>query len=204
MVRIVKKPEVRKLEIVQAARDLFLTRDYDQVTMQDVVDALGLAKGTVYYYFPSKEDLLEAVVEHLIDEATAHMQTLVDNAGGAAALKKLELLVRGGRMKEEHANLLETIHRPGSSGLHARLLAAAILKQAPLYAGVIEQGCREGIFHTESPLEAAEFMLTGVQFLTDMGIHPWSGEDLARRAKAFPALLESLLAAPRGSCNFLF
>lgn len=203
MVRTVKKPEVRRLEIVHAARGLFLARGYDQTSMQDVVDALGLAKGTVYYYFPSKEELLEAVVEDLIEEATEHMQALVDSSEGSA-LEKLELLVRGGRMQDDNADLLEHIHLSGNSGLHTRLLAVAILKQAPLYAGVIAQGCREGIFRTESPLEAAEFMLTGVQFLTDMGIHPWENEDLARRAKAFPKLLEQLLDAPRGSCSFLF
>jgi AcrR family transcriptional regulator len=203
MVRSVKKPEVRKLEIIRAARGLFLSRGYDQTSMQDVVDALGLAKGTVYYYFPSKEDLLEAMVADLIDETTDRMQVLVENAGGSA-LEKLELLVRSGRMQDENADLLAYIHRPGNNGMHARFLAVAVLKQAPLYAAVIEQGCREGLFHTESPLEAAEFMLTGVQFLTDMGIHPWEREDLARRAKAFPVLLEQWLDAPRGSCSFLF
>jgi len=203
MVRTVKKPEVRRLEIVRAARTLFLSRGYDQTAMQDVVDALGLAKGTVYYYFPSKEYLLEAVVEDLIDEATEKMQDLVDQAEGGA-LDKLEQLVKGGRMQDENADLLETIHLPGNSALHTRLLAVGILKQAPLFAAVIEQGCREGVFRTESPLETAEFMLTGVQFLTDMGIHPWKDGDLARRAGAFPSLLEQLLDAPRGSCSFLF
>jgi AcrR family transcriptional regulator len=58
MVRTVKKPDVRKAEILKAARHLFQTKDYESTTMQDVINALGIAKGTIYYYFKSKEDLL--------------------------------------------------------------------------------------------------------------------------------------------------
>ncbi len=58
MVRTVKDPEVRKTEIIKSARRFFQTRDYDKTTMQDVMVELGIAKGTIYYYFKSKEELL--------------------------------------------------------------------------------------------------------------------------------------------------
>jgi hypothetical protein len=74
---------------------------------------------------------------------------------------------------------------------------------APLYASVIQQGCEEGIFQTEYPLECAEFLLSGVQFLTDIGMHPWSEADLIRRVIAFPTIVETQLQAPRGSFSFL-
>ena len=60
-----------------------------------------------------------------------------------------------------------------------------------------------GVFQTEYPLESGELLLTGIQFLTDLGIHPWSQEELIRRAMAFPALIEAQLRAPKGSFNFL-
>jgi AcrR family transcriptional regulator len=203
MVRIVKKPEDRKAEIIKTARHLFLARDYDQTTMQDVVEAVGVAKGTVYYYFPSKEDLLEAVIADINAEAYELMAAALEASEGNA-LDCLKVLVSAGRIEGEETALLEVIHRPGSAGMHARLLAAAIQKQAPLYARVVEQGCREGLFDCESPLETSEFILTGIQFLTDTGIYSWSGEDLARRGSAFPNLLERLLSAPAGSFQTLF
>jgi AcrR family transcriptional regulator len=167
-----------------------------------VVDALGLAKGTVYYYFPSKEDLLEAMVADLIDETTDRMQALVETEGGNA-LQKLRLLIQSGSLEDENKELLEGLHKPGSAGLHIRLLAAALVNQAPLFAALVEQGCREGLFHTETPLETSEFILGGVQLLTDMGIHPWSPDDLNRRMQALPSLIERLLGAPPGSFDFL-
>ena len=87
--------------------------------------------------------------------------------------------------------------------MHTRLLVATLMKQAPLYAKLIQQGCEEGIFKTSTPLECAEFILSGLQFLTDLGIYPWAKEDLMRRFKAFPKLIEQLLQAPQDSFHFI-
>jgi AcrR family transcriptional regulator len=202
MVRIVKKPDVRRAEIIKAARDLFQTRDYEHTTMQDVMDELDIAKGTIYHYFKSKEELLEAVIQDIVDQAVDYMQSVVDNAGGNA-LEKIQLLVAAGKMAQENDKILEQIHHPGSAGMHVRLLAVTFTKQAPLYAKLFQQGCDEGLFQTETPLESAEFILTAIQFLTDQGISSWSDEDLYRRAKAIPVLIERILNAKPGSFRFL-
>ena len=69
MARIVKKPEERRQEIIEAARELFQAKDYEKTTMRDVMDKLGIAKGTIYHYFRSKEDLLEDEwVRKIIDD----------------------------------------------------------------------------------------------------------------------------------------
>jgi AcrR family transcriptional regulator len=202
MSRTVKKPEERRADIVKAARRLFQAGDYEQTTMQDVMNSLGIAKGTIYYYFSSKEDLLEAVIEDMVEESTQHMQSLVEASHGNA-LEKLRTLITAGNIADENDEILEQLHRPGNAGMHTRLLAAALQKQAPLYARLVQQGCEEGLFHTDTPLETSEFILAGVQFLTDQGIHAWTPETLMRRSQALPTLIENLLKAQPGSFQFL-
>jgi len=202
MVRVVKKPEERRHEIITAARELFQEQQYEKTTMKDVMDKLGIAKGTIYHYFKSKDELLEAVVEQTVDDYVAAMQTLLDKTEGTA-LERLQKLIASGNIAEDEDHLLDQLHRPGNVGMHTRQLAITISKVAPLYASVIQQGCEEDIFQTEYPLECAEFLLTGIQFLTDFGIHPWSQADLMRRVIAFPTLVETQLQAPKGSFSFL-
>jgi len=202
MARTVKKPEERRTDIVKAARFLFQSRDYDQTTMQDVMEYLGIAKGTIYYYFKSKEELLEAVINDIVDERLAQMQAVLAASSGNA-LERLRALVTAGNMAGENEELLEQLHRPANYAMHARLLATALQKQAPLYAALFEQGCAEGLFQTDTPLETAEFILSAVQFLTDEGIYPWTQETLLRRARAIPALIETQLKAKPGSFQFL-
>ena len=202
MSKRVRRPEQRRREIIDAAHELFQTQQYDATTMTDVMNKLGIAKGTIYHYFNSKEELLEAVVEKSVDEYVAMMQMILDGTKGTA-LERIQVLITSGNIANEDDQILEQLHRPGNVGMHTRQLAVAMSRLAPLYATVIQQGCDEGVFQTENPLECAEFLLIGIQFLSDIGVYPWSRAELERRVAAFPALIEAQLKAPKGSFRFL-
>lgn len=202
MVRTVKKPEERRQEIIVIARELFQRKNYESTTMQDIMNALGIAKGTIYHYFKSKEELLEAVIEDSVHEYIAGMEKVLNETEGTG-LDKMRTLIISGNVEKQYEDILEHLHRPGNVSMHTRQLAVTVSKLAPLYEISIQQGCEEGIFQTKHPLECAEFLLAGIQFLTDIGFHSWSGEELTRRAMAIPALIEAQLHAPKGSFDFL-
>lgn len=197
MTRTVKKRDVRLREIIQAAKELFLEKDYESTSMQDVIEKLQIAKGTVYHYFKSKADLLEAVVQDMVDKYISCLEEALKASKGTA-LEKMQLLIESGKN-----SAIEELHKPGNRGMHVQLLAVTIQTLSPLYARLIEQGCEEKLFHTENPLESAEFLLTGIQFLTDQGCYPWSEEAILRRRSAIPTLIESVLKAKKGTFNFL-
>lgn len=203
MKRIVKDPTERKAEIIKAARDLFLTKEYDKITIQDVMNRLGIAKGTIYHYFDSKEALLEAVVVEMVDTKFAQIEAMLKKSK-ETALEKIEKVVKLGSMARENSELLNSLHNSANATMHLRILVETLSKLTPIYEKLICQGCDEGIFYTKYPLESAEFLLSATQFLTDTGIYPWMQEDIKRRNKAFPRLIEQLLGAPLGSFDFLF
>ena len=60
--RISKDPEARKDELIEAAERLFLEKGYDNTAVGDIVRAVGVAQGTFYYHFKSKEDILGAII----------------------------------------------------------------------------------------------------------------------------------------------
>jgi AcrR family transcriptional regulator len=203
MIRVVKKPEERRREIVSTSRNLFLKQGFESTTMQDVMTKVGIAKGTAYHYFKSKEGLLEAVVEDMVADYMAVVEKALKECQGNA-LDKMRVLVSVARTTPREKETLDNLHQPGNRGMHVLLLAFTLSKLAPLYASVICQGCKEGHFRTEHPLECAEILLAGIQFVTDIGYYPWSQQNLERRAKAIPALIEDLLHTPKGTFNFLF
>lgn len=202
MVRIVKAPNERKEEIIQCACQLFLTQGYDKTTMKDVMDNLQIAKGTIYHYFRSKEELLEAVIETIAEHDYEKLRGSLAKSQGNS-LEKLMILATAQQTESHDEILLAELHKPGNAGMHIRLLAKMISRQAILYGKVIEQGCREGIFTTDHPLECAEFILSAISFITDTGVYSWSEEELSRRINALPSLVEQQLGAPAGAFNFL-
>jgi AcrR family transcriptional regulator len=66
--RIVKEHEERKSEILDAAEQLFAARGYEAATVNDILGAVKIAKGTFYYYFKSKEEVLDTFIERSIGE----------------------------------------------------------------------------------------------------------------------------------------
>ena len=67
--RIVKEAEVRKEEILDAAETLFAAKGFDNTSTGDILDAVGIARGTLYYHFRSKEEILDGVIQRITDSS---------------------------------------------------------------------------------------------------------------------------------------
>jgi AcrR family transcriptional regulator len=72
-----RKPAVRRAELLQAAERLFLERGIDGASIDDVAAAAGVAKGTVYLYFASKDELVAAVRERFAEAMAEHIAARV-------------------------------------------------------------------------------------------------------------------------------
>ena len=63
MARIVKEPEIRHEELIDISEKLFLKNGYEQTAVSEIVKEANVAQGTFYYYFKSKDDVLNAIIE---------------------------------------------------------------------------------------------------------------------------------------------
>ena len=63
--RIVKEAEERREEILDAAEKLFTAKGFDNTSTGDILDAVGIARGTLYYHFKSKEDILDGAIQRI-------------------------------------------------------------------------------------------------------------------------------------------
>ncbi|TKH46201.1 helix-turn-helix transcriptional regulator, partial [Bacillus cereus] len=66
--RIVKEYEERRKEILETAERLFLTKGYTKTTVNDILKEIGIAKGTFYHYFKSKEEVMDEIIMRIIKE----------------------------------------------------------------------------------------------------------------------------------------
>jgi AcrR family transcriptional regulator len=74
-----------RMRIVASAIEAFRTRSYAEVSVADIAESAGMAKGNVYRYFPSKESLLAAAIDSLLDDTTERFQTAIEALGGVEA-----------------------------------------------------------------------------------------------------------------------
>ena len=78
VVAVVPRQRLRKrerhAEILKAAARIFHERGYTATSVQDVADAVGILKGSIYYYIDTKEDLLAEVVEKVHERALEQLE----------------------------------------------------------------------------------------------------------------------------------
>lgn len=65
--RVVKEAEARRNEILDAAEILFTGKGYAKTTIIDILEAVGIAKGTFYYHFKSKEEVMDAIIDRIVE-----------------------------------------------------------------------------------------------------------------------------------------
>ena len=73
-------PVERRAAIIAEARALFLVRGYAPVSMQQIADAVGINKATLYHHFRDKDDLFLAVMAGEIDFACGRIAAAIDGA----------------------------------------------------------------------------------------------------------------------------
>jgi AcrR family transcriptional regulator len=86
-----EKREATRQEILTAARSMFQEKGYDATSVDDLVLAANVAKGTFYYHFNSKDELLHALQEMVIDEFATQARTKLTE--GVSPLKVLSEFV---------------------------------------------------------------------------------------------------------------
>ena len=73
----------RTAEIIQAATAVFAEKGFDGATMEDIADAVGINKATIYLYFESKDALIRAIAEQLFAQELTGLQAAHDLPGSA-------------------------------------------------------------------------------------------------------------------------
>jgi AcrR family transcriptional regulator len=211
MTRIVKAPGERRSELIATAQRLFYTKGYEHTSVSDIVKEIGVAQGTFYYYFGSKQAILEAVVEELIAQSVVLMQAIIaDHTLDAIAKWKKTIQVINDWKIGRKADLIaisRILRMDGNLRLRCQLQSKAVQLITPELAQIVAQGCEEGVFRTEYAVETAEcaiaILYSFSDALTDIVLNPEEYEapiTLAQcKFKAAQTAIERVLGAPSGS-----
>jgi len=201
--RVVKKPEVRKTEILDAAEALFYTKGYMHTTIIDILESVNIAKGTFYYYFPSKEDVMDAIVMRYIEREVERATAIAENETMTALEKFSALILWRDEGNTEKEKAVEMMQQVPNAQLQQKKMIETINQLSPIMENVAAQGIAEGAFRTEYPREAIEFLLITSLTMFDEGWFDWAPEQLLRKVEAYCLMAELLLGTKEGSFGFV-
>ena len=197
MTRVAKPADVRRQEILHAAVDLFAAKGYAATTVNDILDRVGIAKGTFYHHFSSKEAVMRAVVLQVGDEATAQAEAIAADETQPPP-DRILAIIASQRLAGDRAALIDALHEAGNAEFHLLSLTATVNRLTPIIADVVRQGIADGQFDTPYPEEAVAILLSAASFLTDEGFEGYQPD----QKRVIPALLvaaERLFGAEAGT-----
>ncbi len=153
--------EVRHQELIEAAIAVFATKGVSAASVDDIVRAAGVAKGTFYLYFATKDDAVNAVAASMVER-------VADRIGAAAADSSRSpverLLAFGAEVRQVgdepyERDLIEVFHRPENRALHDRMSERALVRLTPAVARIIADGTAGGQFRPQDPDRAAAYVM---------------------------------------------
>ncbi len=157
--RVVKDAEVRRSEILDAAEELFGSKGFDQTSTNDILDRVGIARGTLYYHFRSKEEILDAMIARMADRLIAEAAKVAGDRS-VPVLERLPKTVLALNVDSSLGDeVMQQVHRPQNALLHQKLEERLLRGVIPLIALLVEDGIAQGIFRTDYPREAAEMIM---------------------------------------------
>lgn len=198
--RIIKDADVRKNEILDVAENLFHSNGFDNTTISAIIEKAGIARGTVYYHFKSKEDVLNALIERHCERLLEDAKQIAEDRSIPVMQRLIQTLMAMNGDKEGTPSVLtQQMHRPQNALMHQKTHQTMLEGIPPILMQIMEDGIREGIFNTPYPYESLEMIVAHVNTVFDDYSEKLTQEELLKRVKAFIFNLERIFGAEKGS-----
>lgn len=197
------RPDKREL-IYDALEELMLTVPFKDISVESIAQKANVGKGSIYYYFESKDEILDSVIERCYRRA---IREYLNNIGTEqSALGRIKELFKSVIKKDfgnSRRNLIVTLHLNDDLVLHNKLKAVAVQELSPILTVLLEQGIDEGSIKLEFPKESAEIIVTVLSVFLDTTANSSDKGSALKKLKIFANVLETCLETPKGSFDFL-
>jgi len=215
MARIIKKYDERKDEFLETAQQLFFAQGYDQTSVDAIIRKMGLSKGTFYYYFESKEDLLDKLTCKMGDKILEEVKKIVEKDDLNAIDKLNQAYAVAGSVKLENIELLKVLikvlYNDRNLFFRYKIFRKFTELLAPEFTKIIRQGMNEKVFDTPYPDEAANLIFEIAntfsgripRLIIDLDKNPENINKVEREFKVYENAIERIIGARKGTFNIV-
>lgn len=193
-------------QILDALQNLLETKDIQDISVSEIAQSAGIGKGSIYYYFPSKDAILEALIQRNYEKPIETAKNLA-NQTHVSPFTRMAMIFQACRNSSSeflrHGKQTSESSAQNMSLLHQKYLNHLITELKPALTSIIEQGIQRGEIHFEYPSALAEIVLIVLAVKLDNSLIPSTTEEIEETILGLISLLEKGTENPVGSLNFL-
>ena len=202
-------PDIKKYDrILDALQQLLEDRTIQNISVSDIASKAGMGKGSIYYYFPSKEAILDALIGRNYEKPLKTAKNLTDQTEIPPFTHMAMIFQACRNSSNAFLNHNKTTADAGTSAqdiafLHQKYMNHLIAELKPSLTDIIKQGIAAGDIHFEYPAALAEIVLIVLAVKLNNTFLSVTAEDSEETIRGLVTLLEKGTDAPRGALNYL-
>ena len=196
----------KREQILDAMQELMGSSNAQAISVSDIAQKAGIGKGSIYYYFSSKNDIIDAVIERSYSRVLDAGKELAASSH-MDAFKKMELIYHACLDSSTELRRQEAIgtfnEQQESAFIHQKFARIIITRLKPILTDIIRQGMEEGTIHCEYPEETAQIVLTVLTITLDNNLIPADQDQIGRILTAFTQRQEKSMDIPAHTLEFV-
>ena len=187
----------KKEFILDVAEKMFIEQGFDQTSIAQILDATQIAKGTLYYYFTSKEEIMDAIIERWIERSFEQVRIWVEHKQ-LPILERLMGALASLNMQKDGQELLDHLHAPQNALLHEKTNQILLSRAPQILSPLFQEGLQAGEMQTAYPYESIEMMLTYSLQIFNSSFQTLDQAEKNHKIQAFIYLLEKIFQTKEG------
>lgn len=193
----------RRNEILDAADELFGQKGFDGTSTNDILEKVGIARGTLYYHFKSKEDIMDALIERYNAQILGAANRIAADKSIAVHERIIRVVIALNISDGNGKEIIDHIHKPQNALMHQKIQKVIMNGLPPILTEIIREGIEQGLFSTPYPYECMEMIVAYTNTVFDDDMVDITDEERAARIPAFVFNVERLLGVESGSLMYM-
>lgn len=192
--------------ILSALQSLLENKNIETISIREIAQTAGIGKGSIYYYFPSKDAILEALIERSYKGSLSTAKSLAKQTD-IPCHKRLAMIFEACRTASSSYMVLRKASSQSSvqekAYIHHKFMRYLISELMPVLTEILNQGIENKELSFGNPEVLAETILIILTVKLDNSLSPSNTEDINLFMRSFVLLLEKSTEAKESSLDFL-
>ncbi|MDO5026919.1 MAG: TetR/AcrR family transcriptional regulator [Tissierellia bacterium] len=190
----------RRNLILDVSEKLFYEKGFEESSTEEIIKKADIARGTLYYYFAKKEDILDAVIERKAEKIFNEARKIAFNKNLSPGERLVSSIVA---MKEKSGqeDELDKLHSPQNALMHQKTNDYILDKVSPFLSQIVNDGIIEGVFDTKYPEECIDMILIYANVAFDHLKKDTNPKIMQKKFEAFFYNIHKLLGARENSLD---
>lgn len=196
--------------ILDALQELLKEKDIQKISVNDIAKKAGIGKGSIYYYFPSKDAIIDALIEKNYKLPLETAKEMVQKKE-LSPYYRIALIFRACQNSSKEFLQHRRHMRDDKLGqddqeqayIHQKYMKYIISELKPSLTEIIQQEIDEGLIKFDYPEQLAEIVLIVLTIKLDNTLVPSTSDEIEQCIRALIALLENCTGIPVGVLDYL-